>query len=144
VVRKDYQKAVTYLIPAIDINRRSFSGYYALGYAAYQMNRIPEAVEASKAAVVLNGKSLNALWLYGTVLRLNGNYDLAEKTLVQGKTLGKTAFPEIHWQLALLYNKLGRNAEAANELDSYLKAQPEGVNKKEIKELIAKLRVASK
>lgn len=144
VQRKDYQKAIPHLIKSIDVNQRSHSSFYALGYAAYQMNRIPEAVEAARAATILKPDSINAQWLYGTVSRINGNYETSEKTLLQAKKLSKKPFPEIHWQLALLYYKLKRNSEAAAELEIYLKAQPDAANKKEIQDLIAKLRTQAK
>jgi hypothetical protein len=44
----------------------------------------------------------------------------------------------------LLYNKVGRNKEAADELELYLKAQPDARDKKDIQDLIAKLRKESK
>ena len=140
VKRKDYQKAIQYLIKAIDINQRSYSSFYALAYAAYQMKHIPEAVEAARAATILKPALVNGQWLYGTVLRINGNYEKSEKALLQAKKLTKNPLPEIHWQLALLYNKLGRNKEAVAELEYYLKIQPELSNKKEVQDLIAKLR----
>lgn len=144
VQRKEYQKALPHLIKSIEINQRSFSSFYALGYVAYQMNRIPEAMEAARAATILKPDNINAQWLYGTVLRINGNYETSEKTLLQAKKLSKKPFPEVHWQLALLYNKLGRNKEAAVELETYLKIQPEVTNKKEIQDLIGKLRTQTK
>jgi tetratricopeptide (TPR) repeat protein len=140
VKRKDYLKAVQYLIKAIDINQRSYSSFYALAFAAYQMNRIPEAVEAARAATIIKPGLVNGQWLYGTVLRINGNYEKSEKALLQAKKLSKIPLPEIHWQLALLYNKLDRNKEAVAELEYYLKIQPELPNKKDVQDLIAKLR----
>src|SRR6266850_87269 len=104
-----------------------------------------EALEAARAATVLQPTSVNAQLLYGTLLRLDGSYEKAEKVLLEGKKLSKErSVPEIHWQLALLYNKLGRNKEAADELEEYLKLQPDAPNKKEIQGLIAKLRRPSK
>ncbi|HSK72181.1 MAG TPA: tetratricopeptide repeat protein [Pyrinomonadaceae bacterium] len=140
VQRKEYRKAVPHLIKAIDINQRSFSSFYALAYAAHQLGHKPEAVEAARAATIIKPASVNGQVLYGTVLRVNGNYDRAEKALLQAKTLSKKPVPEVHWQLALLYNKLGRNREAAEQLETYLKVQPDGADKKEIQDLIAKLR----
>jgi tetratricopeptide (TPR) repeat protein len=141
IQRKEYQKSVPYLIKAIDINTRSFSAYYSLGYAAFQLNRYPEAKEAARAATILQPKSVNAQLLYGTLLRLDGNFENAEKVLLQAKSLSKE-FPiaAIHWQLALLYNRLKRNSEAVDELQTYLKILPNADNKKEIKDLIEKLR----
>lgn len=144
VKRKDYKKAVQYLIKAIDINQRSYSSFYALAYAAYQLNHIPEAIEASRASTIIKPDSINAQWLYGTVLRINGNYEKAEKTLLRAQKLSKKPLPEVHWQLALLYNKTARNKEAIVELELFLKIQPELENKKEIQDLITKLRTEDK
>lgn len=143
VKRKEYEKAVQYLIKAIDINQRSYSSFYALGYAAYKMNQISEAVKAARAATTIKPAIVNGQWLYGTVLRLNGDYEKAEKALLQAKKLTKNPLPEIHWQLALLYNRLGRNKEAVTELEYYLKIQPDLPEKKEVQSLIDKLRSKS-
>jgi tetratricopeptide (TPR) repeat protein len=140
VVRKEYQKSLPYLIKAIDVNQRSFSSFYALGYACYQLNHIPEAVEAARATTIITPDSFNAQLLYGTVLRINGNYDKAEKSLLEAKKLSKNPSPEVHWQLALLYNKTDRNKEAVDALETYLKISPNSPNKQEIQDLIAKLR----
>jgi hypothetical protein len=145
VARKEYQKSLEYLIRSIDVNQRSFSSFYALAYACYELNHRPEALEAVRAATILQPNSVNAQLLYGTLLRLDGSYEKAETVLLEAKKLSKDrSVPEIHWQLALLYNKLGRNKEAADELESYLKVQPDAPNKKEIQGLIAKLRKPSK
>lgn len=140
VEKKQYRQSLEYLIKAIDINQRSFSGYYALAYACYQLNEIPQAVEAAKASTILKGDSLNAQLLYGTVSRIFGNYDVAEKSLLKAKNLGKNKVAPVNWQLALLYNRQKRNKEAAIELDTYLKNDPNASNKKEVQTLIEKLR----
>lgn len=145
VARKEYQKALAYLIRAIEVNQRSFSSFYALAYACYELSHRPEALEAARGATILQPNSFNAQLLYGTLLRLDRSYEKAEKALLAAKKLSKDRpVPEVHWQLALLYNKLGRNQEAANELEAYLKIQPEARDKKEIQDLIAKLRKDSK
>ncbi|HEY3038985.1 MAG TPA: carboxypeptidase regulatory-like domain-containing protein [Pyrinomonadaceae bacterium] len=145
VARKEYEKSLAYLIRAIDVNQRSFSSFYALAYACYQLNHRPEALEAARGATMLQPKSLNAQLLYGTLLRLDRSYEKAEEVLLQAKKLSKDKpVAEVHWQLALLYNKLGRNKEAADELEDYLKIRPDARDEKEIQELIAKLRRNSK
>lgn len=141
VKRKEYEKALPYLIKAIDVNQRSYSGFYNLAYACYQLNHRPEATEAARGATILQPNSVNAQLLYGTLLRLNGDTENAEKALLKAKSAGKgVVIPDVHWQLALLYNKLGRNKEAVDELEAYLKDVPNTPNKKEIRDLIAKLK----
>ena len=144
VARKEYQKSLEYLIRSIDINQRSFSSFYALAYACYQLNHRPEALEAARGATIIQPNSVNAQLLYGTLLRLDGSYEKAEKVLLEAKKLSKDTLPEVHWQLALLYNRVGRNKEAADELELYLKAQPDARDRKDIQDLIAKLRKQSK
>jgi tetratricopeptide (TPR) repeat protein len=144
VQRKEYQKSLPYLIKAIDVNQRSFSSFYALAYACYELNQRPEATEAARASTILAPDSLNAHLLYGTLLRLNSDFPKAEQALLKAKKLDKDkASPDVHWQLGLLYNRMGRNKEAADELEIYLHAAPDVKNKNEIRDLIAKLRSSS-
>jgi len=141
VARTEYQKSLPYLIKSIDVNQKSFSSFYALAYACYQLNHRPEALQAAHAAVVLQSNSANAQLLYGTLLRLDNNYPESEKALREAeKQTRDSPVAEIHWQLALLYNHMGRNKDAADELEHYLKLEPDAVKKKEIQDLIAKLR----
>lgn len=143
ILRKNYEKAYPYLLRAIDQNARSYSSYYALGFAFYQLKQIPAAVKAAQACTVIRGDSVEAHVLYGTLLRISGAFDQAEKELKKALSIAKSPNAEAHWQLALLFNRLNRNAEAADQLELYLKfAPPEDAGKKEIKDLVAKLRAA--
>jgi tetratricopeptide (TPR) repeat protein len=140
--RKQYDKAYPYLIRAIDINRRSASSFYSLAYAFLQLNQVTAALEAARAVTVLAPSYGDAQLLYGTALRLAENYKDAEAVLLKAKSLGKPPNPEVHWQLALLYNRLKRNSEAAAELETYIKANPNSPDKKKIQDLIKKLKDA--
>ena len=145
VKRKEYQKSLSYLIKSIDVNQRSFSSFYALAYACYQLNHKTEAIEAARAATIIQPNSVNAQLLYGTVLRLSNSNEKAEKALLQAKNLSKNSpVAQIHLQLGLLYRQLGRTKDAVNEFESYLEVQPDAGNKKEIKDLIAELRKETK
>lgn len=140
IERKDYKKGYPYLLKAIDVNPRSAASYYTLGYAFLQLDELKAAVEAAKATITINASCIDCQLLYGTILRTNKDYVEAEKALLKAKSLSKKPIPEVNWQLALLYNRLNRNQDAANELEAYLKAQPDIPEKKKIQELIAKLR----
>lgn len=144
VQRNEYQKALPFLVKAIDINRTSYSAFYNLGYACYQLNQIPEAVEAFRGAIIIKPASANAQLFYGTVLRISGDFVKSEKALLQVKESGETSIPQVHYQLALLYNRTGRNKEAVEQLETYLKALPDNPDKQNIQNLILKLKNSGK
>jgi tetratricopeptide (TPR) repeat protein len=141
VRNKEYLRSLQPLIKAVGLNPRSFSSYYSLGYAAFKLDQLREAAEASLAATVLQPDSLNAQLLYGTVSRLSGSNDIAMASLRKAEKLSRQSpVAEVHWQLALLLNKLKRNKEAAEQLETYLKIEPNAPNKKQVESLIAKLK----
>ena len=143
--RKEYKKALPLLVKSIEINQRSFSSFYALAYALYKLNHRPEALEAARGAQILGPNSVNAKLLYGTLLRLDEKYEGAEESLLKAKKLAEESpTPEIHWQLALLYNRTNRNKQAAEELKTFLKLKPDAADKEEIKKLIVKLQTEDK
>jgi hypothetical protein len=141
VRRKKYVESLPFLVKAIDVNRRSFSGFFNLAFACFQLNQKDEAVKAAQAATILKPDSISAQLMFGTILRTYGDYKEAEKTLLKAKKLTRQIpVAEVHWQLALLYNKTGRNKESAAELEEFLKIEPNSSDKKEIQELINKLK----
>lgn len=140
ISRKDYTKGYGYLLKAIDINARSFSSYYSLSYAFYQLGEISAAIKAAQATITLNASSPDAHLLYGTLLRINGDYQESEKVLLKSIALAKKPNSEVHWQLALLYNKTNRNKDAAAELETFLKISPNSPDKKKVEDLISKLK----
>ena len=140
--RSKYYESLPYLVRAVNVNQRSFSCFYMLGNAAFNLKQVKEATEAFKTATVLNPDSIYANIQYGMVLRINGNDADSEKFLLKAILLSKD-FPvaSAFWQLGLLYNKLNRFDEAANQLEKYLKAQPDLENREQVKDLIAKLKI---
>jgi len=143
ISRRMYEKGYPYLLRAIDINPRSSSSYYSLGYAFYQMKQYPAALEAAKATTFLAPASMEAQLLYGTILRINGSYTEAEKALLQANSLAKKMNSETHWQLALLYNRLNRTQDTINELETFLKLVPDSPDKNKIRDMIAKLKTSA-
>lgn len=145
VKRKQYFEAVPYLIKSISVNQRSFSSFYVLGLAAYNLKQITEAVDAFKATTIIDPKSAHAHLQYGMVLRINGNFKESEQTLLKAHSLSKDSLTGlIHWQLALLYDKLERYNEAADELEKYLKFQSNVENTEQVKKLIKQMRAKAK
>lgn len=143
--RKQYDAALPFLVKAVEVNNRSASVFYSLGLACYHLKHFKEALEAFRAVTLLDPQLPQGHLWYGTVLYRNGNFNDAEKSLLKAKELSKDSpIPEVHWQLGLLYNRTKRNKQAIEELETFLKLQPENAEKEEIKSLIAKLRGAGK
>lgn len=140
VKQQDYEAAIPVLTKAIEVNRRAYQSLHALSVAQYSLKLLPQAVESMKRAITIDGKSINAnLWL-GMLLRQTAKLDEAETYLKQADQLAASKSPEVHWQLALLFNQLKRYKEAADELELFLRIQPDAKDAELIKKLIQKFR----
>src|SRR6185369_17318911 len=96
-----------------------------------------------RATTLLVPTSVDAQLLYGTVLRITGSYTEAETALLKANSLAKKMNAEVHWQLSLLYNRLNRNQETIDELETFLRLVPDSPDKNKIKNMIAKLRTST-
>ncbi len=138
-----YEAAIPLLTKALQINSRGYASCFALGVAQYNVKHLQPAMESFRRAVSLNEKSINAnLWL-GIALRQTSRLDEAESYLKRADVLAESKLPEAHWQLALLFNQLKRYKEAADELEKFLKVQPDARDVELIKKLIQRLRQQS-
>lgn len=140
VKRRQYEPANIVLTKAVEVYPRGYMSLYSLGITLYNLKRIDAAAEMLDRAVNTQPNSLNShLWL-GIVLRQQSKADQAELHLKRANDLGKGQVAEVHWQLALLYNHLKRNADAANELEAFLKLEPDARDAEQIRKLIKRLR----
>ncbi len=138
-----YEAAIPLLTKALEVNSRAYASCFALGVAQYNVKQLQPAIESFRRAVSLNEKSINAnLWL-GIALRQTSRLDEAESSLKRADLLAESKLPEAHWQLALLFNQLKRYKEAADELEIFLKLQPDARDAELIKKLIQRLRQQS-
>ena len=144
VTEHEYEPAVPVLSRALEINSRAYHSRFALGVAQFNLKQVQPAIESFRQAVVLNERSINAnLWL-GIALRQTSRPDEAENYLKRADQLAGSKLPAAHWQLALLFNNLKRYNEAADELELFLKLQPDARDSELIKKLIQRLRQQSK
>ncbi|HKG59363.1 MAG TPA: tetratricopeptide repeat protein [Pyrinomonadaceae bacterium] len=140
---REYEAAIPALTKALQVNSRSFASSFALGVAQYNLKQLQPAIESLRRAVLLNERSINAnLWL-GIALRQTSRPDEAEAYLRRADVLADSKLPDAHWQLALLFNQLKRYKEAADELEIFLKVQPNTRDVELIKKLIQRLRQQS-
>lgn len=136
-----YEAAEILLTRATQLNERSFAAWYGLAYALNSQNKNVPGIDAVKKAVGLNRSSVEAYLLDGALHRKVGKYADAEEHFKKAKKLADGPLPEANWQLALLYgNNLKRYGDAADELEQFLKAQPESKEEENIKKLIKQFR----
>ncbi|NJM53069.1 MAG: tetratricopeptide repeat protein [Blastocatellia bacterium] len=142
---KHFEAAQILLSRAVEINSRGNKSWYGLGYALYSLNRFEEALKTVAQALELIPNSVESLFLSGVTLRKLKRYNESLKHLIKAKSLAKDSLPDVHWQLALLYaHNLNRYNDAADELELYLKANPENVETENIKKLIKQFREKAK
>ena len=140
---RQYEAAIPALTKALEVNSKAHASAFALGVAQYNLKQLQPAIESFRRAVLLNERSINAnLWL-GIALRQTSRPDEAESYLKRADLLADSKLPDAHWQLALLYNQLKRYKEAADELEIFLKVQPDTRDVELIKKLIQRFRQQS-
>jgi len=140
---REYEAAIPSLTKALEVNSKAFASSFALGVAQYNLKQLEPAIESFRRAVSLNERSINAnLWM-GIALRQTSRPDQAESYLKRADVLADSKLPDAHWQLALLFNQLKRYKEAADELEIFLKLQPDARDAELIKKLIQRLRQQS-
>lgn len=140
---REYEAAVPALTKALEINSKAHASAFALGVAQYNLKQLQPAIESFRRSVLLNERSINAnLWL-GIALRQTSRPGEAESYLKRADVLADSKLPDAHWQLALLYNQLKRYKEAADELETFLKVQPDTRDVELIKKLIQRFRQQS-
>jgi tetratricopeptide (TPR) repeat protein len=145
VTARHFEAAEILLRKAVEVNPKSYKGWYGLAVALRSRDLDSDALKAAKAALQLYPGSVDAMLLTGTLLRQTGDYKGSESALTNAKKAAKDPNPEVFWQLALLYgNNLKRYKEAADELENFLKYMPKDKDPEKIKQLIKTLRDKSK
>ena len=138
-----FEAARILLTKAIEVNPKSYSSMFGLGFAQYHQGMINEAVANLERAIAVYNDSPNGyLWL-GIAQKKAGKLVQAETSLKRANDLGKGKVADVHWQLAGLYNEQKRYAEAATELELFLKNKPDARDAEKIKQLIVQLRQKS-
>lgn len=150
-VLKKYQDAVPFFFKAAQVNPKSATSFYYLGYSLYNLNN--EGKEYNNAALAalneankLAPASAQVLFVLGKIQRASGNFEEAEKSFLQAKKVSKIVVPEIHKELAQLYSDdMKKYNEAADELEIYLKNnKPSNAEEKQMKKVISSLREKAK
>ncbi|HQX54702.1 MAG TPA: tetratricopeptide repeat protein [Pyrinomonadaceae bacterium] len=141
LTKGDYTTAIGIFERALAVQSRCFDCWYGIGYSKFTLKSFPEAVAATEKALVESPDSVEANLLLGMATRSTKEYEKAETALKRAIKASEGTSADAHWQLALLFGRdLNRYAEAAKELEAYLKVAPEAPNKEDIKKLIKQFR----
>lgn len=147
-LKKLYGESAHYLLKAVEINPRSATSFYYIGYSFYHLGKdyYKAAITSLNKAAELAPASYQIFLLLGRVERSSGKFADAEKHLLQAKKFAASKVPEVHMELAKLYgNDLKKFNEAANELELYLKASDASeAEKQDVKNTIGNLRQKAK
>ena len=143
ISRGHYEAAYVLFTKALTVNSRSFSSTFGLGLAEFRLGNSERSVKTFKQAVKLYSGSVNAhLWL-GIAQHARGELGESLKSLNEANTLSGGEVAEVHWQLARVYKDHKRFADAANELELFLKHRPDAENRETIIKMIESLRQKS-
>lgn len=135
-----FAEAQTVFATVVEVNKQGFFGWYGLGYAQFSLND-SASISTMQKALEMDKSSVNGWFVLGLAQRRAKNYQDALKALSQAKKLDKGQTPDISWNLSLLYyHNLKKPAEAADELEFYLKINKDAKNKEQVKALIKKFR----
>jgi tetratricopeptide (TPR) repeat protein len=138
--RSYWEAARILLEKAAAVNPRGINSIFGLGWTQYQLGLNSQAAVSMERVTSLNGKAPDGfLWLGKAQLRLSA-IDKAETAFKRANELTKGKVPEIHKLLAKVYSEQKRYAEAADELELYLKTEADSTDDAKIQDLIKKMR----
>lgn len=137
----NYEEAVQIFKKAISIYDRSFTSWYGLGYAEFALKRFPDASISLARSVELKGDSMGGQFLLGVTYRALKEYSKAETALLKAIKAAGEDDSDIRWEIALLYaNNMQRFGEAADNLEVFLKRNPDAPNRDAVRKLIRQFR----
>lgn len=135
-----FEAARVLLTKAVEVNRKSFSSTFGLGFSQYHLGLIDQAIENLQRATNIQGKMINGhMWL-GIALKRAGKLAEAEAALKRADEMSKGKESEVHWHLAGVYSDQKRYREAADELEKFLNTKPDARDAEKIRQVIAQLR----
>ena len=138
------QAGLVLLTKATEVNPRSYSSMYGLGWTEYYLGMTKEAIDHLGKATAIYGKSPKAFLLQGKAYRRAAMPDKAEEALKRADQITNGKDADIHWELAGVYNDQKRYAEAADQMELYLKNSSKVENAEKIKDIIKRLRDKAK
>jgi tetratricopeptide (TPR) repeat protein len=137
------EKAADSLLAALKIAPDAFAPQLNYGIALVRLKKYDAASVSLKKAVDEDGSSAAAHLYLGQALIGLADYNNARIHLVRAIEIGGDDGIESHRYLAAVYIETGQKAEAARELETYLKLNPKVGDADKINQVIRQLRAGN-
>lgn len=133
-----YDEATESYQKAIALRPKSAEALAGLGSTLVKQKKYGEAIAPLRQSLEMNSQSSAALLFLGFAEMMTGDYTASEKNLLQAYEMSKATIAHIY--LANLYDLRGEPAKAIEQLQAFLKENPDAPNAKQIREVIEKLK----
>jgi tetratricopeptide (TPR) repeat protein len=135
------QQAIDPLTKCLEVNPRSTHSHLGLGMAYVNLHRPKEAIKELNEALTLDRRDFRSHLYLGMALIDTGKLVEAEKSLKEAYLIGgpnqaRTA----HLYLASIYSTRKEYQKAIDELETYMRENPNAPNASKIQEAIAKMK----
>lgn len=146
VRRGQFNDAVPVLTRATQVNPNAARSLYALGVANLKSNRSVEAVNWLLRAEDKNPKNPNVHMMLGLAYGNLGSLVESEHAFKKAYLLGggKSDVADVHFYLAVIYNRQRKYSAAIRELELFLKEAEDVKDRTKIKGLIERLQAKVK
>jgi Flp pilus assembly protein TadD len=139
----DLEKAAEVLTKVIQLSPDAPEPSLNYGIVLLQQRRYAEAEAQLRNAVKKNDLAFTAHLYFGIALIHVRNYTEAEAELRRAITIGGPKVGHAHYYLGGMYWQTGKNQQAAEELELYLKLEPKAPNADKVRNTIKDLRSKS-
>ena len=133
-------KAETAFLEALKLEPEAFAPTVNRGIALINMRRYGDAEVVFRKAKKMNDQSAVVHYFLGQSLANLGQFDEAEKELLEAARSGGEQMREAHRLLAIIYSSKGEKKKAAAELETYLKLYPNAPDADRLKNTIRELK----
>lgn len=139
----ELDKAAEVLTKVLQLSPEAPEPSLYFGIVLLQQRKYAEAEAQLRNAVTRNDHAFTAHLYFGIALIHVKKYDEAETELRRAITIGGPKVSQAHYYLGGMYWQTGKNQQAAEELELYLKLEPKALNADKVRNTIKDLRSKS-
>lgn len=137
---KEPDKAAEVLVSALKMAPDDYGALLTYGRALFDLQKYPESEAQFRRALERNTSSPSAHFYVGMILLKRQDYDGAEKALSSAIKHGGDEMAVAHYYLGGIYWGRKEYKRAADELETYLRLDPNAQNAGRIRETVKELR----